>query len=89
MDEELSSSSDEIPDHRRLSPWFLKLFKKFIPTFKLPDHGRQVQPFYSLRPYAMEGIPAVRLTKYHFAAQNPARGLHTHAVGRSALTFYD
>jgi len=51
MDGDLSSSSDEIPDHRRLSQWFVNLLKKTETTLKLPDHGRLVRLFYIPQSY--------------------------------------
>jgi len=51
MDGDLSSSSDEIPDHRRLSQWFVNLLKKTETTLKLPDHGRLVRLFYFPQSY--------------------------------------
>jgi hypothetical protein len=51
MDGDLSSSSDEIPDHRRLPQWFTNLLKKIETTLKLPDHGRLVRLFYFSQSY--------------------------------------
>ena len=41
--DDLTSSSDEDPDHRRLSPWFDNLLRITKNIIKLPDHGSFVQ----------------------------------------------
>ena len=41
--EEPSSSSDEDPDHRCLSPWFVNLLQIKENALKLPDHGSSIQ----------------------------------------------
>lgn len=50
-DGELSSSSDEDPDQRRFSPWFVNLSRIIEVILRLPDHGRLARVFYFPQSY--------------------------------------